>query len=251
MRLKSGFEIATAKNERICFLTLSTKYDIIKRNGVIVKDSRGKSIPANPKKRVERIKELNRAFQKLMDKLEYYLTSKLYERTCKKQHKIPYVHSIKRKRKIAYPQLWEQVKFKLKYFKVKTSEGGGVLHVAFRKPRETPIIPYVWLVQQWKRIWDSTNVSVSEIPITDCKGLSLYLVGQYFSKQPVMRMSYGRCWVGQGVKQRYVHLCEVYGFKRAVEVWSKNCRDGSIPTGKSGFQKRFRWKKHLNQRWAS
>jgi hypothetical protein len=34
MRLKSGFEIATAKNERICFMTLSTKYEIVKRDGV-------------------------------------------------------------------------------------------------------------------------------------------------------------------------------------------------------------------------
>ena len=41
MRLKSGFEIAVAKNERIGFLTLSTKYDIVKRNGVIVKRATG------------------------------------------------------------------------------------------------------------------------------------------------------------------------------------------------------------------
>ena len=69
------------------------------------------------------------------------------------------------------------------------------------------------------------------------------MVGQYFVKQPVLRMSYGRQWIGQGVKQRFMHLCEVYGFNRAKEVWSKNCRAGNIPTGKSGFQKRFRWKK--------
>jgi hypothetical protein len=243
MRLKSGFEIATGKNERICFLTLSTKYEIVKRDGIIVKDFRGKSIPANPKKRAERLKGLNHACQKLIDNIEYYLTSKIYERTCRKQHKRPYIHSIKRKKKKAYPQLWQQLKFKFKYFKVKTDEGGGVLHIAFRKHRSVPIIPYKWLVNQWRRIWNSTNVSISETAVTDCKGLSFYMVGQYFAKQPVLRMSYGRQWIGQGVKQRFIHLCEVYGFKRAVEVWSRNCRAGIIPTGKSGFQKRFRWKK--------
>ena len=243
MRLKSGFEIATAKNERISFISLSTKYEIIKRDGIILKDSRGKSIPANPKERAERLKGLNYACQKLIDNIEYYLTSKIYERTCRKQHKRPYIHSIKRKKKTAFPQLWQQSKFKFKYFKVKTSEGGGVLHIAFRKHRDVPPIPYLFLRSQWSRIWNSTNVSISEIAVTDCKGLGLYMVGQYFAKQPVLRMSYGRQWIGQGVKQRFMHLCEVYGFKRAKEIWSKNCQAGNIPTGKSGFQKRFRWKK--------
>jgi hypothetical protein len=77
----------------------------------------------------------------------------------------------------------------------------------------------------------------------DCKGLGLYMVGQSFAKQPVLRMSYGRRWIGQGVKERFVHLCDVYGFKRAVEIWSKTCRAGSTQTGKTVFQKRFRWKK--------
>jgi hypothetical protein len=243
MRLKSGFEIAVAKNERIGFLTLSTKYDIVKRNGVIVKDAHGKSIPANPEKRTKRLKELNHAYQKLKDNMEYCLTSKIYERTCRKQHKIPYIHSVKRKKKITYPQLWEQSKFKFKYFKAKTDEGGGVLHIVFRKHRDVPMIPYKWLVAQWGRIWGSTNVSISEIAVTDCERLGLYMVGQYFARQPVLRISYSRQWIGQSVKQRFIHLCEVYGFKRAIEVWSKNCRAGSVPTGKSGFQKRFRWKK--------
>jgi hypothetical protein len=72
------------------------------------------------------------------------------------------------------------------------------------------------------------------------------MVGQYFAKHPVHRMSYGRSWIGQGVKQRFIHLCEVYGFNRAKEIWSKNCRAGNMPTGKSVFQKRFRWKKTPN-----
>ena len=126
---------------------------------------------------------------------------------------------------------------------LKTDEGGGVLHIVFRKHRDVPMIPYKWLVNQWGRIWNSTNVSISEIDVTDCKGLGLYLVGQYFAKQPVLRMSYSRGWIGQGVKQRFIHICEAYGFVRAVVIWSKNCRAGKIPTGKSGFQKRFRWKK--------
>lgn len=224
-------------------MTLSTKYDIVKRDGRILKDSRGKSISAKPEKRAERLKALNSACQKLIDCIEYYLTSKIYEQNCRKQHKKPYIYSIKRKKKIAFPELWQKSRFKFTYFKAKTSEGGGVLHIVFRKHRDVPMMPYKWLVNQWNRIWSSTNVSISEITITDCKSLALYLVGQYFSKQPVLRISYSREWIGQDVKERFVNLCETYGFKRAVELWSKNCRAGKIPTGKGGFQKRFRWKK--------
>lgn len=134
----------------------------------------------------QRALNLNHACQKLIDNIEYYLTPKIYERTYRKQHKRPYIHSIKRKKKIAFPQLWKQSKFKFKYFKVKTYEGGGVLHIAPRKPRSVPMIPYRWLLNQWHRIWNSTNVSISEIAVTDCKGLGLYMVRQYFAKPPVL-----------------------------------------------------------------
>jgi hypothetical protein len=36
-------------------------------------------------------------------------------------------------------------------------------------------------------------------------------------------MRYSRQWIGQGVKQRFIHLCEVCSFNRAKEILSNNC----------------------------
>ena len=80
-------------------MTLTTQYNIIKRDGRIIKDSQCRSIPANPGKRAERLKGLDKAWQKLQDDIEYFLTSKLYEMACIKQHKTPYIHSARRKKK--------------------------------------------------------------------------------------------------------------------------------------------------------
>jgi hypothetical protein len=161
----------------------------------------------------------------------------------KKRRLTPCDKSSKGKKKVKYPRIWEESEFKFKYFKVKTAEGGGVLHIIFRKSRDVPKIPYEWLSNRWPKIWGSWNVSISQVKIRDADRLAMYMVGQYFAKQPVLRMSYGRHWIGQGVKQRFMHLIEVYGYKTAVEIWTRNCRTANIPTGKCGFQKRFIWKK--------
>ena len=54
MRVRSGVDLAIAKKERLDFLTLSTQYD-----------------KEQPKKRLKRIKDLNYAFTKLKQKIEY------------------------------------------------------------------------------------------------------------------------------------------------------------------------------------
>lgn len=56
MRLRSGFSLAVARKERICFLTLSTQYD-----------------KEQPAKKLKRIKGLNYAFTKLKQQIEYYV----------------------------------------------------------------------------------------------------------------------------------------------------------------------------------
>ena len=56
---------------------------------------------------------------------------------------------------------------KLKYIKVKTSEGGGVLHIIFRKARDLPPIPKNWLHKTWDKIWGSWNTSIDEVSIGD------------------------------------------------------------------------------------
>lgn len=236
MRLISGFRLAVAKKERVCFLTLSTQYD-----------------KEQPARKLKRIKDLNYAFTKLKQQIEYYVQKKMCLQFCKRNHLEPYeIHA--RKKSIKYPDFLEDFKFKFKYFKLKTAEGGGVLHIVFRKAYYVPPIPKNWIHHQWLKIWGSWNSSINEIPITDSQKLSMYLVGQYFAKQPVLRMSYGQQWVYPAFVKGFQKVIDVYAnfnirqsgkkeftIKRAVEVWNKSIDGGCLP--KPSYQKRFRWRK--------
>lgn len=225
MRLKSGMTLAVARKERLCFLTLTTWYD--------------KNQPEN---RLKRIKDQNYAFTKLKQKIERFLQKAMYIRYCKKVKLSPFeLHGAKKS--IKYPQKYARFKFKFKYFKLKTSEGGGVMHIVFRKRYDVPKIPFKWLSYQWNRIWDSPRVNISEIKIRSADRLSMYLVGQYFAKQPVIRMSYGHQWVYPGFKKSFNHIIEVYGFKRALEIWQKRMQNNDLPTHALTRQTRFQWRK--------
>ena len=238
MRVRSGVDLAIAKKERLDFLTLSTLYD-----------------KENPLQRLKRVKDLNYAFTKLKQKIEYYWQKTLYNRFCRKTHLEPYeIHG--RKKSVKYPEYWAMYHCKLRYIKVKTSEGGGVLHVIFRKPFSYPPIPKNWLHKEWLKIWGSWNTSIDEVPINDAYRMSAYVVGKYFVDQPVIRMSYGQQWVYSGFVKGFRKVVDVYAnmrqspniepekrspFKRAIEVWNKNIENDCLP--KSSYQKRFRWKR--------
>jgi hypothetical protein len=223
MRLKSGMTLAVARKERLCFLTLTTRYD-----------------KSQPMKRWEKIKQQNYAFTKLKQKIERYLQKAMYVRHCKKHKLSPYeLHGAKKS--VKYPNLYVRFKFKFKYFKLKTREGGGVMHIVFRKAYNVPKIPFEWLSAQWNKIWGSPRVNISEIKVNNAHKLSMYLVGQYFAKQPVIRMSYGHHWVFLGFVKSFKHIIEVYGFKRAIEIWDKSMRNNDLPF--TGRQKFFRFKR--------
>jgi len=225
MRLKSGMTLAVARKERLCFLTLTTKYD---KN--------------QPKQRLKRIKYQNYAFTKLKQKTERYLQKAMYIRHCKKHKFLPFeLHGAKKS--VKYSNLYARFRFKFKYFKLNTNEGGGVMHIVFRKAFNVPKIPFEWLAHQWNKIWCSPRVNISEIKVKDSQKLSMYLVGQYFAKQPVIRMSYGHHWVFQGFKKSFSHLVESYGFRRAIEIWQKKLQNNDLPTHALTRQTRFRWRK--------
>jgi hypothetical protein len=147
------------------------------------------------------------------------------------------------KKAIKYPQLYARFRFKFMYFKLQTSEGGGVMHIVFRKGYDVPKIPFEWLSRQWNTLWQSPRVNISEIKINNAHGLAMYLVGQYFAKQPVLRMSYGHHWVYPGFKKSFIHLIEVYGYHRALEIWQKKMHNNDLPTHALTRQTRFRWRK--------
>ena len=225
MRLKSGMTLAVARKERLCFLTLTTQYD-----------------KTQPEKRLIRVNSLNYAFTKLKQKIERFLQKAMYIRYCKKVKLSPFeLHGDKKSTK--YLHIYARFKFKFKYFKLKTSEGGGVMHIVFRKRYDVPKIPFKWLSYQWNKIWNSPRVNISEIKIRNANRLSMYLVGQYFAKQPVIRMSYGHQWVYIGFKKSFSHVIEVYGFKLAIELWQKRMQNNDLPTHALTRQTRFRWRK--------
>jgi hypothetical protein len=176
----------------------------------------------------------------LKQKIERYLQKTMYIKHCKKHKLSPYeLH--RTKKSVKYPNLYARFRFKFKYFKLKTKEGGGVMHIVFRKAYNVPKIPFEWLATQWGKIWGSPRINISEIKVRDSHKLSMYLVGQYFAKQPVIRMSYGHNWVFLGFAKSFKHLIEVYGFKRAIQIWDKRMRNNDLPF--TGIQMRFRFRK--------
>jgi hypothetical protein len=115
--LNSGLELGITRKERLIFMTLTTQYD-----------------KTSPEQRKAFMKSLNKAFTLLKQKIERKLKRLIYIKYCKKHHKkAPFIKTWRSKETVHYPQIWEKSKFKFKYFKVKTIEGGCVLHIVFRK----------------------------------------------------------------------------------------------------------------------
>ena len=185
--------------------------------------------------------KLNYAFTKLKQQIEYYWQKKRYLTFCRQKHLKPYeIHS--RKKSVKYPEYWAMLRSKLRYVKVKTSEGGGVLHIIFRKPEDYPPIPKSWLHKQWLKIWGSWNTSIHEVPYSDVDRMSHYVVGKYFVNQPIIRLSYGHEWVFSGFVKSFRKIIDIYAFmkqspdtpekhkpfKRAIEVWNNNILKGAL-----------------------
>lgn len=259
-RLQAGFKKAQSRNERVSFLTLSTAYEkAVDKYGVPLQVN-GRFVPKNPTKYNQKIKGLNYAFTKMKQKIERYWQRKIYIRECKLLGQIPYTKSVKKGLvylKINYPRLFLTSFRKLKYYKIKTAEGGGVLHIIFRKDRDCPKIPKEFIHKQWLKIWGSWNSSIDQVKLTDGEKLSRYLIGQYFTKQPVIRMSYGHQWVYKGFSKSFKKVVETYGtmrreyfraqkqqpstFKQAIRVWNEAIEKGCLP--KTQYQRRFQWRK--------
>jgi hypothetical protein len=231
MRINSGIQNGIAKKERLIFLTLTTKYD---KTTLGQKEDYQHSI--------------NKPFTLLKQKIERYLRRKMYISYCVRHDLMPFSKTWRSKEKINYLKIWQKCKFKMKYFKVKTSEGGGVLHIIFRKSYGVPKIPQGWLSLQWAKLWhDSWNVSIRQIKYADAAKTSAYIIRGYIQNQPIIRISYGQQWVYQGFRKSFTHLIEVYGFKRAVEIWKKNMANDVMPTKAGTYQTRFRYRKAQNK----
>ncbi len=67
--------------------------------------------------------------------------------------------------------------FKMKYWKIRTNEGNGVLHIVFRGK----YIPQKWLSDQWIEIHESPIVDIRSLYETrkGLQGVVYYLIGSY------------------------------------------------------------------------
>lgn len=109
--------------------------------------------------------------------------------------------------------------FKMKYWKIRTNEGNGVLHIIFRGK----YTPQKGLSEQWADIHRSLVVDIRSLYETrkGLTGIVFYLVGNYLAKQSFERMSWGYSWVFPAFVSYWKRIVEKYGFKRGLELWNK------------------------------
>jgi hypothetical protein len=116
-------------------------------------------------------------------------------------------------------RIYRKFHFKMKYWKIRTNEGNGVLHVIFRGK----YVPQKWLSEQWTEIHKSPIVDIRSLYETKrgLRGIAFYLIGNYLTKQSFERMSWGYSWVFPAFVSSWKRLIEKYGFKQALFLWSK------------------------------
>lgn len=109
--------------------------------------------------------------------------------------------------------------FKMKYWKTRTNEGHGVMHIIFRGR----FIPQRWLSAQWADVHKSPIVDIRSLYETrkGLAGIAFYLVGNYLTKQSFERMSWGYSWVFPAFVSSWKRLIEKYSFKQALFLWNR------------------------------
>lgn len=119
-----------------------------------------------------------------------------------------------------------------RYFKLKTAEGNGVLHIIYWGN----FIPQNWLSHAWEQIHKSEVVDIRSAygnKNTKVKGLVGYLLTDYLTKQPIIRMSYGWKWAWKGLAKSWDHVRKSQKFLRRAgsmkdeAVWADNVKHHS------------------------
>ncbi len=115
-------------------------------------------------------------------------------------------------------RIFRKFHFKMKYWKIRTNEGNGVLHIIYRGK----YIPQAWLSAHWGDIHKSPIVDIRTLYETrkGLAGIAFYLIGNYLTKQSFERMSWGYSWVFPAFVSSWKRLIEKYSFKRSLELWN-------------------------------
>lgn len=112
-----------------------------------------------------------------------------------------------------------------RYFKLKTAEGPEckVLHIIYWGR----FIPQAWLSKAWTQIHQSPIVDIRACwghKTRNVKGLAGYLLTNYLTKQPIIRMSYGWKWAWLGFCKSWEHIKKTGEIRRSADnstpIWN-------------------------------
>jgi len=106
------------------------------------------------------------------------------------------------------------------YFKIKTNEGNGVLHILYKGD----YIPYNYLVDLWNDLHNSWNINIKKVETSDKSAYrtSDYIVSQYLTNQEssYQRSSQSWGWTIRGyIKKFYafIDLCKTKYYYNVVK----------------------------------
>jgi len=123
--------------------------------------------------------------------------------------------------------------YRFEYWKCRTSEGGGVLHIVYRGD----FIPQDYISECWYEITgDSFVVDIREINYDDYKRVARYVVSQHFTAGQgnlYVRSSWSWGWVCKGFVKVWKEIVCVYansrGMKYCIDVWDRWLMGSVVP----------------------
>ena len=101
------------------------------------------------------------------------------------------------------------------YFKEKTREGHGVLHIVYRGA----FIPQRWLSRNWHDIHGAQIVDIRKLR-GSAKALARYLISAYLAGQHFLRMSWSWGWVFRGFVRFWKRFVRTYGYPLCIRHWT-------------------------------
>jgi len=123
--------------------------------------------------------------------------------------------------------------YHFEYWKCRTSEGGGVLHIVYRGD----YIPQNYISECWYQITgDSYVVDIREIDTSDYKCVARYVVSQHLTGGQgidYVRSSWSWNWVCKGFVKVWKGILSLYvnthGIKYCVGVWDRWLAGSLVP----------------------
>lgn len=232
----SGLTVGMSKNERIVFATFTSYFE---QKGYYDKTHKKRIVKTqeeadfNYRSRINALMKADRQLMKNFDREKDFIENNMQrERFAEwlwKEHKLDYFNknaydgqTRREIRKLKKENFW-RFKYRLKYRLIRTAEGGGVLHILIRKPRDFPPFPIQEIKTKWQEITgNSYEVFIKEIPYDLEKPLeenaeafskAFYMAG-YYTYQPIVRQSGSRNWIFQGANRVWSRGKEILGIKK-------------------------------------